>query len=183
MNFEPLRKNLIDVIKESQIKIGYSNTAVGLYYPLSSLNILLDTNYDMNEMESVLLKFSDFTKGTLGELEITSDEQRFCIRVPAQGVTYVHKEAPDNKFLCEFISLLGDHSKKVNIDMILDIFKKYSDDVKCLEMNDDEFDYLIYFKNGIPDDFRYCVKLEHGHATYHRFTPSDFEDFGFDIKK
>ena len=42
------------------------------------------------------------------------------------------------------------------------------------------FDYLIYFTSGVPDGFRYCIKLEDdGCASYHRFIREDYEAFGF----
>lgn len=41
------------------------------------------------------------------------------------------------------------------------------------------FDYLVYFEDGIPDDYRYCLSLEGEHMIYHKFTPEDYEDFGF----
>lgn len=43
-----------------------------------------------------------------------------------------------------------------------------------------EFDYLVYFEKGEPDDFRYCITDEGGHFIYHRFTVADYEDFYFE---
>jgi hypothetical protein len=42
-----------------------------------------------------------------------------------------------------------------------------------------EFDYLVYFEDGVPDDYRYCITDEGCHLIYHRFTPEDYEDFQF----
>ena len=42
------------------------------------------------------------------------------------------------------------------------------------------FDYLVYFEDGTPDSYRYCIKLDDdGDAVYHRFTPEDYAAFGF----
>ena len=41
------------------------------------------------------------------------------------------------------------------------------------------FVFLVYFEDGIPDDYRYCLSLEGEHMIYHKFTPEDYEDFGF----
>ena len=38
MDFARLEKNIIDVIKEEQAKLGYRKEKIRLYYPLSSLN-------------------------------------------------------------------------------------------------------------------------------------------------
>jgi len=34
-------------------------------------------------------------------------------------------------------------------------------------------------EDGKPDDYRYCVVVEGNHVTYHRYTPEDYNDFGF----
>ena len=39
MNTEKLTQNMIDTIKEWQIKIGYQKESIGLYYPADSLKI------------------------------------------------------------------------------------------------------------------------------------------------
>ena len=39
MDFARLEKNIIDVIKEEQAKLGYRKEKIRLYYPLSSVFI------------------------------------------------------------------------------------------------------------------------------------------------
>lgn len=39
--YAKLEKNLIDIIREQQMKLGYCSEDVRLYYPLSSLNHFL----------------------------------------------------------------------------------------------------------------------------------------------
>ena len=43
MNYAKLEKNIIDVIKEQQAKLGYIKEKVRLYYPLNSLNHFFGT--------------------------------------------------------------------------------------------------------------------------------------------
>lgn len=177
MNFEALQKNLIDFIKESQIKLGYDGQPIGLYYPLESLNALLGADLDAAGMQRALEGFGAFTRDTLGAVAVSRDGDRFCLRIPAEGVAYVHDNVPDAGFLPAFLAVIGRHG--IGIIDILEVFHKYSDRVKCARMNNDEFDYLIYFEDGVPDDYRYCIKLHGDHASYHRFTPHDYESFGF----
>ena len=70
---------------------------------------------------------------------------------------------------------------EVSLDDILAVFHRFSDSVTCERIEgSDEFDYLIYFTSGVPDGFRYCIKLEDdGCASYHRFIREDYEAFGF----
>ena len=44
MQYEVLIKNIIDQVKEAQIKIGYARETVRLYYPVTSLNLMLGMN-------------------------------------------------------------------------------------------------------------------------------------------
>lgn len=170
---------MIEVIKESQIKIGYSENPVGLYYPLMSLNRILGAELDEKGMHTLLNDFSGYSESTLGRIAVSAEGDRFCLRIPPEGVRYVHENVADSGFLTEFIGLIGSHSHDMTIEKILEVFGRYSDCVKCIPVRDDEFDYLVYFEDGNPDDYRYCIQLELGHAVYHRFTPEDLEDLGF----
>ena len=44
--YAKLEKNLVDIIEEQQIKLGYCREDVRLYYPLSSLNHFFGTTDD-----------------------------------------------------------------------------------------------------------------------------------------
>ena len=45
--------------------------------------------------------------------------------------------------------------------------------MECVDA--DGYDYVVYFLDGKPDDYRYCLSMEEGHLTYHRFTKEDYE--------
>ena len=64
MGFERLYKNLIDIIKEEQAKLGFRREAIRLYYPLSSLNHFFETEYSEEEMLNKLQELPDFIKET-----------------------------------------------------------------------------------------------------------------------
>ena len=58
MQYEVLIKNIIDQVKEAQIKIGYARETVRLYYPVTSLNLMLGTNVKSGkEMVELLNQF------------------------------------------------------------------------------------------------------------------------------
>ena len=54
MNFERLKNNIISLVEEQQYKLGYRSEPVRLYYPLKSLNRLLNTSGDPSEMKETL---------------------------------------------------------------------------------------------------------------------------------
>lgn len=173
LDFEAFKKNLMDVINEFQIKLGYEESPMNLYYPLESLNRLMDVQLSVDEMEKALEEFSDLMRETMGQISNTHEGKRFCIKIPEKGIKAAYDQGKNNDFLKEFI----EQTRRCNcsIDDIVGVFKRYSQDVVCEKIKSEEFDYLLYFENGNPDDFRYCIKLECGHLIYHRFTPKEYE--------
>lgn len=170
-NFKELEENLIDVVKEFQAKIGYSKDPIYLYYPLESLNSLLDIDNDTASMRETL---SEFVKvnGISQNIKYSNEGNRFCIIIPEDGSTYIHKEVQDSEFLLDFIEEIGKHGQI--FEDIKKVFEKHSDKVVIEKIDSAEFDYVFYFEDGIPDKYRYCVKFEGEHTIYHRFTEKDY---------
>ena len=168
VDFTRLEKNIIEVIQEEQIKLGYRSELIRLYYPITSLNRFFHTDAAEKEMSELLAEFSKKTVQT-GE--------RFCIAIPPSGVDYVHEHTNGSEFIASFIETIGKHG--CTIDELLQQFHRYSDHVHVERTTHGEFDYLVYFEDGVPDDYRYCITDEGCHLIYHRFTPEDYEDFQF----
>ncbi|MCH5344014.1 MAG: DUF3877 family protein [Acetatifactor sp.] len=175
MTFSKLEKNLIDVIKEEQVKLGYRSETIRLYYPILSLNRLLGTDCEVKQMTDILNSFCDHVEPKLGRIEISDREERFCFTISAQGAEYVHKHMDDKEFIVDLVNTISKHG--VTMDEVLQQFYKYSDEVHIEKVSHGEFDYLVYFENGKPDDFRYCITDEGCHIIYHRFTVDDYNDF------
>ena len=173
LDFLSLKNNLIEVTKEAQIKLGYTKDSIGFYYPLASLNSLLDSDLDEKAMCEALQEFSVFAQKELGNISISREKKRFCIKIPKEGVEYVYKTYSDTGFLTDFIMTIG--KCHLHFDDILQVFRQYSDCVVYEKMDSEDFDYVIYFEDGKPDDFRYCIKFEACGAIYHRFTKKDYE--------
>ena len=99
MDFARLEKNIIDVIKEEQAKLGYRKEKIRLYYPLSSLNHFFQLDVDETGMQEKLSRFSEYEEGKLGSVEVTSKGERFCFHIPEEGaesVSYTHLTLPTN---------------------------------------------------------------------------------------
>lgn len=176
-NFMALENNIIDIIKEGQIKLGYQRETLRLYYPMKSINYLLGTDYRLDELSKVLDRFCEFTSARLRKVIFSNVDARFCFVISPDGVTYVHEKVEDRHFLREFIQKISEHH--CTLKDILEVFNHYSEKVVCNQMDNGEFDYLIYFEDGQPDSFLYCLKFEEEHAIYHRYTKADYEEFGF----
>jgi hypothetical protein len=177
MDFSRLEQNIIDVINEEQIKLGYRKEVVRLYYPLLSLNRFLKTDMGIDDMISALNEFCDIEEGKLGRIEISNKDERFCFCLPQEASEYIHENSKKDGFLVDFINTVSRHG--VTIEEVISQFRKYSDSVHVEKVTHGEFDYLVYFEDGKPDSFRYCLTDEGCHVIYHRFTVEDYEDFGF----
>jgi hypothetical protein len=178
MDFSRLEQNICDVIHEEQIKLGYRRESVRLYYPLLSLNRFLKTDLSKAGMITALGEFCERAESRLGKIEISNEGERFCICLPPETSEYIHRNAPKEGFLHDFIHLVSGHH--ISMEEVLDVFRKYSDCLHVERVSHGEFDYLVYFEDGIPDDFRYCLTDEGGHVIYHRFTIEDYNDFCFE---
>ena len=180
MKFDRLEKNIIDVLKEYQVKLGYQREKVRLYYPLGSLNHFFGTKENVQGMIELLKEFCEYTRDRLGKVDISNVKERFCFLIPEDGVTYVHENMKQDEFIKDLVELVQMHG--CAIDTIKNLFIKYAGDeskVHFEKMNSDEFDYLIYFKENEEEPYYYCFKDEGCHIIYHRYLPEDYKEFGF----
>lgn len=175
MKHEKLIKNIIDQIKESQIKLGYVKETVRLYYPVSSLGAILETPFsDEREVLERLNSDPFLEKSVLGPLVFHAHKGRIEVRIPPEGAEYVHENIETPQFLADIIELFGkQHS--CSMEEICKVFEKYSDDYVCEKMPEGaDFDYALYFRDAGIDAYYYCVKEEMGHTIYHRFSKEDY---------
>jgi len=178
MNYGKLEKNMIDVIKEQVIKLGFMNETIRLYYPKDSLAAMLgEKDLTHDQLKSALIAYRERVKEGFGSLKMSQKGDRYCFIIPPQGVSYVNGLLKDQEFIIDFVEKIREGN--CTIEQLLDVFKKYSKDVCCMEETHGEFDYVVFFENGEPDDYRYCIKFENGHTIYHRFTKEDYEAFRF----
>ena len=87
---DALKKSIVDAIEEGQLKLGYREETIRLYYPLSSLCTLMHQSMDAAQMTRALTTFSEQVKGELGEIEVSRKGERFCLAVGPKGAAWVH---------------------------------------------------------------------------------------------
>lgn len=87
MGYKRLYKNLIDIIKEEQAKLGFRRESIRLYYPLSSLNHFFETQDTEEQMKNRLHGIPDFIKETLGDIKVTSKKKDFASIFQKKAVT------------------------------------------------------------------------------------------------
>ena len=119
MNFKKLENNLLDMIQEQQVKIGYMSGVTRFYYPLQSLNRLLGTELTEEEMQHAMEEFSDYACDRLGKVKASSKNERFCITLPPQASDYVHENRKPSEFLVRFINTVARHG--CTLDEVMNI--------------------------------------------------------------
>lgn len=84
MNEQKLIQNVIEQIKEAQLKLGAEKEVIRLYFPMASMNAILGTNYtDEQEMLAALRTNTVFDTTVLGRLKFLSmkgDLRCVCLR-------------------------------------------------------------------------------------------------------
>ena len=177
--------NIIDQIKELQIKLGYARETVRLYYPVASLSALVNAepwddaqSGEDSYAASLCLKLRShpaLTVSPLGHLEFSVHDGRIMVSIPPEGVAYVHEQVPEPAFLRSLVTLFQEHHGCSLADVEA-VFAKYSSHYICEKMPEGtDFDYCIRFQDGQVDNYYYCLKAEMGHMIYHRFTKADYE--------
>ena len=108
MNVDKLTENIVDQIKEAQIKLGYAKETVRLYYPAESLCTLMGVEpMDTKRLLDYLKETAVLSEIPLGELQFTAHKGRIEVRIPPEGAEYVHQKVPDPEFLTELIGFFG----------------------------------------------------------------------------
>lgn len=69
--FDALKKSMIDAIEEGQLKLGYRDETIRLYYPLESLCALTGKKLDAAQMMRELEAFFTKDEAELGKIEIS----------------------------------------------------------------------------------------------------------------
>ena len=177
MDASKLEKNLCGVIVEMALKMGLTASPVSLNYPMDSLRRMMDVQLSPEEMLLALEAFFAARVDIFDAARAVPHEDGFCLTIPAEGVACVVSRAPAADFLRDLIHTAQAPGTTAND--LLDVFRRHSTRVHVEPVDNDEFDLLVYFEDGIPDDFRYCIDQHDGFTSYHRFSKEDYEAFGF----
>lgn len=172
-----MKKNLSGVIAEMALKLGLTGVPLSLNYPRVSLGRMLGVADDPKVLQPALDAFFAAHRDLFGEAQAVPHEDGYCLTIPAEGVARVISRAPAADFLRDLIRTA--QIPGASADDLLTVFRRHSSHVHIEPVDNDEFDWLVYFEDGVPDDFRYCIDQHDGFASYHRFSREDYEAFGF----
>ena len=176
MNIEKLKENICDQILEAQLKLGYARETIRLYFPLNSLNRILETGE--TDAGSLCLRLTQALQAfpELGTVECSHRGDRIGISVPPEGTAYVHEKIPASDFLRDLIRLFAEEAH-CSPEQIEAVFRKASPDYILTTMPEGaEFDWAIHFADPAVDPYYYCFRMEMGHTIYHRFLEADYRE-------
>lgn len=167
----PLQQNIYDTLKEWEIKIGYRREEVQLYYPKESLLELLETEDAL--LARQLQTFCQSVKNELGDICIyeTNEKGRYCVRIPAEGVAYVHENIPESPFLKAFLKTVTTPGAK--LEDVCNTFYQFSSDV--IIEKQEEREWGIWFSDENIDAYVYYVEEDDFGLEYHRFTKEAYQ--------
>lgn len=176
MNISKLISNMIDQMVEAQIKLGYSRETITLYYPLDSLNRILETSYESGaQMAEELMEAFRKMENPLGAIQVTACGSRIGVILSPEAGAYVHENIEKPAFLVELIHLF-ERNHHCAIEEIQALFGKFDSNFVCEKMPEDgEFDYVLFFPDQKVDSYFYCIRMEMGHTIYHRFLEEDYK--------
>lgn len=166
--YQLLDENIETTIFEGLLKLGYQkDEQLSIYYDLDLLNHLLGTTYENNdECISYLQEFKTFVADHLYNIQISLEKNRFKFTVPKEGIAYIYNQVDKYKFLSDIINKVKTHS--FQLDDIKSIFEKYTKNYICEEIDNSEFQYVLYFKDKTIDPFKYCFTFDEMGGYYHR---------------
>ena len=82
MKLEALIQNMTDQIKEAQLKLGYARETMRLYYPLSSLNAMLEMQEtDIRELAKKIRHDLEAKKEKMGDTQIRIHADRIVFTI------------------------------------------------------------------------------------------------------
>lgn len=171
--FQRLFKNITDQIKEAQLKLGYAKETIRLYYPPASLYALTgihtaDSQKMCDELKNI------FTADICLHPAFFVRGDRIEASIPPEGAEYVHHHVEDPLFLKDLITLFHQNPHSP-MEEIKAVFNRHNETFICETMPpNSDFDCVMYFPNGEPDEYYYCFKEEMGHVIYHRFMKEDY---------
>lgn len=191
-----LKKHIIDTIKEWQLKIGYREGNMKLYYPGESLAALLGIAEE--ELTPALTKFCEESEPQLGRIKISGSYERYCLEIPPKGCAYVAGKVAEPEFLKAFLDVITKPGS--TMEQIRECFGAYAVAQGCDyideeteeehtsgEVTSEESEvvgahhvhshtgHAFYFSDEAVEEYVYWVEENEFGLTYHRFTRADYE--------
>ena len=174
-----LERHIVDTGKEWQLKIGYREGNMKLYYPASSLADLLETGtVEDAELQKRLETFGEEVQERLGKIKFSCQGGRYCLDIPPKGCAYVATKVPVPEFLKLLLEVITTPGKRM--EDVRKCFAAFASQKQIgyteTDSRDHEMGHVFYFEPNDYDPYVYCVEENEFGLTYHRFTRAEYEN-------
>jgi len=174
-DFERFDNSVTSTIYEGILKLGQdSGHSISIYYDLDLLNHLLGKSFEeKTDCFQYLEKYLQLKNCDKHILSIRLEKGRFKVTVTPDGIDHIVSYYQDKPFLRELIDLVKTHN--FTFEDIYSLFEKQSEPFVCEHVDNAEFQYVLFFKNELFDEYRYCFNFDEMGGYYHRLLGYDFD--------
>ena len=162
MDGKGLYQRIVDTVQEMHLKIGDSEGSISLYYP-----------YD-GDLSEISEEFLECCADLPGRISIERIPGRIRAIVPESVCRHI-SSMPVKPTLRDVVDLV---SSRCGIDNLRRIVSERHPDASFRRFGGIEFDWLLTFSPDRDPDV-YCINVEMGAVTYHRFSREDYLAMGF----
>ena len=170
---ERMKRDLIDNILESCVKLGFADTPITFYYPETSLTELFGCGRD--EIPSAIAEFRKNEQDNFGNIEFEAlhdEKRRYAVKVPAEGIEWVHANFEPSDFIKEFVKEIK--KPGITLNDIADFFRRFSPTVDIKKISLDE--WALSFTDENIDPYVYHIEQNEFGLEYHRFTKEAYRN-------
>lgn len=164
MDGKGLYQRVVDTVQEMHLKIGDSEGSISLYYP-----------YD-GDPSRTLEDFETCCAGLPERMVAEGIPGRIRVIVPETVCRYI-ASMPARSTLRDVVGLVN---SRCGIDEFRSTISQRHPDASFSEFDGIEFDWLLTFSPNTDPDV-YCINVEMGTVTYHRFSREDFLAMDFEL--
>ena len=172
-SYKRMERDLIDNILESCVKLGFADTPITFYYPETSLTELFRCGRD--EIPSAIAEFRKSEQDHFGDVEFEAlhdEKRRYAVKVPAEGIEWVHANFEPSDFIKEFVKEIK--KPGITLNDIADFFRRFSPTVDIKKISLDE--WALSFTDENIDPYVYHIEQNEFGLEYHRFTKEAYRN-------
>jgi len=175
-----LKTHIIDTVKEWQMKIGYREGEMKLYYPGESILTLLDQKETKaTQLVGSVQRYLRENAPWLGQVRISGSFERYCLTIPEEGCRYVAEKIPTPQFLAAFLKVITTPGNSMaDVEKCFEEYAAACNTVAVKELfeeHEEGASYAFFVKDPSVEPYVYCVEDDEFGLTYHRFIREDYK--------
>jgi hypothetical protein len=164
MDGEELLERVTTTVQETYLKIGDSYGSISLYYPFEG------------DAQGIEREFRSAIGESFPGMVLEVLPQRLRVIVSEDDCRRISK-LPVKSTIRDMVEIT---KGRASIDDVKTSITERYPDSRFVKSEYVDFDWLLLFPDDVDDDV-YCLSVELGQVTYHRFSKEEFTKLGFEI--